>query len=643
VAVAFLQGWVELGGEQVTTDGRTSTTNVQRSFPLATVSVFLPGTGTLATIYADELLTPMANPFIADTDAHWGFWVDEGSYDITFSNAGIPFPYTLFDVWVRTSSGLPDPGSNGIVVRTAPNTAVTRSITPTNNETTVTNGNGVSGNPTIGLASFLEFSSKTINGGIYNSPQISNFGNAIHNHENSSGGGQLNATNVFSAGTVPIPRLPGMVGASGIAAGQSGLVPQPLAGDNANFLRGDGVWATAGGGGGGTPGGANGTVQYNNAGAFNGASGATSDGTNITFTSGTLRATSPRVTTAILDSNGNQIVGLSPTGGAVNSLSISNAAGGGIPAIIAVGTDTNINVNIVPKGTGLVHTPGNVRVSNNAPSVILVDVNDSKQATLALIGNNLSLINDTGGVTPLNINMTDSSINFIGDITLTNTSPEINMVDSGGSTVHLLNDAGSFFIYQTPGSDLIQGNLTTQVVNFPQIPTGPGVNPTTSNQLTRKAYVDSAISTAIAAQNFSDFARLSTATSAFFWNWFIIDPSSWTTGIQNLPKYVCPDGTAVTLTKSKLVYSSGVHFGGGDVRFTFQRRTAASGWTSVLDFGTIAFNDANSAQNVVYELDFGDVSLSPGDSVTCYISFRGGTITEAFASIGVCGTQRLTG
>ena len=34
-----------------------------------------------------------------------------------------------------------------------------------------------------------------------------------------------------------------MVGATGVASGQRGLVPQPLAGDNTMFLRGDGTWA----------------------------------------------------------------------------------------------------------------------------------------------------------------------------------------------------------------------------------------------------------------------------------------------------------------------------------------------------------------------------------------------------------------
>lgn len=49
------------------------------------------------------------------------------------------------------------------------------------------------------------------------------------------------------------------------------------------FWRGDGTWATPAGGGGGTPGGSNTQVQYNNAGAFGGITGATTDGTTLTL------------------------------------------------------------------------------------------------------------------------------------------------------------------------------------------------------------------------------------------------------------------------------------------------------------------------------------------------------------------------
>jgi hypothetical protein len=47
--------------------------------------------------------------------------------------------------------GIADPGSNGLLSRTALNTTVSRSITGTTNQVNVTNGDGVSGNPTLAL------------------------------------------------------------------------------------------------------------------------------------------------------------------------------------------------------------------------------------------------------------------------------------------------------------------------------------------------------------------------------------------------------------------------------------------------------------------------------------------------------------
>ncbi len=62
--------------------------------------------------------------------------------------------------WVNTSPSfqapgnyLTDPASNGIVARTALNTTTSRTITGTANRITLTNGNGVSGNPTIDISS----------------------------------------------------------------------------------------------------------------------------------------------------------------------------------------------------------------------------------------------------------------------------------------------------------------------------------------------------------------------------------------------------------------------------------------------------------------------------------------------------------
>lgn len=92
------QGFVEYGGQTVSTAGFTSTTKVQRSYTGATVTVYLTGTVTLATIYSDASSTPKANPFTADSAGFWFFWGDLAAYDIRFSGGGITTPFTLSNV-----------------------------------------------------------------------------------------------------------------------------------------------------------------------------------------------------------------------------------------------------------------------------------------------------------------------------------------------------------------------------------------------------------------------------------------------------------------------------------------------------------------------------------------------------------------
>lgn len=61
----------------------------------------------------------------------------------------------------------------GVLVRTADNTWSLRTVTGTANQITVTNGDGVAGNPTLSLPNALDFTGKTVTGGTFNSPAIS--------------------------------------------------------------------------------------------------------------------------------------------------------------------------------------------------------------------------------------------------------------------------------------------------------------------------------------------------------------------------------------------------------------------------------------------------------------------------------------
>ena len=75
-----------------------------------------------------------------------------------------------------------------------------------------------------------------------------------------------------------------------------------------------------------------------------------------TLTNKTL--TAPAIGTSILDTNANELFLLTATGSAVNQLTYANAATGGNPSFTASGGDSNIGINLVPKGSGTVQYNG---------------------------------------------------------------------------------------------------------------------------------------------------------------------------------------------------------------------------------------------------------------------------------------------
>lgn len=155
---ASINGYCEQGGQPVITNGASSTTKVQKSYPQCFVTVYYTGggngivttSGTTVTLISGKLFggwsnitisinsvnytvafvsspttltlttsagsqanvpyqtqslapapvysslgSPIANPFQADTNGHWQFFADSGIYDTAFSGAGItPFTWT---------------------------------------------------------------------------------------------------------------------------------------------------------------------------------------------------------------------------------------------------------------------------------------------------------------------------------------------------------------------------------------------------------------------------------------------------------------------------------------------------------------------------------------------------------------------
>lgn len=113
--------------------------------------------------------------------------------------------------------------------------------------------------------------------------------------------------------------------------------------------------------------------------------GATVNGAVIATLTGTETLTNKTLTAPkfadggfIADANGNEIVVLDTVTSAVNEITVANAAAGAGPSISATGSDSNIDLLLAPKGTGVVSVSGSVNVSGSQ----VISVTDNTNAAL---------------------------------------------------------------------------------------------------------------------------------------------------------------------------------------------------------------------------------------------------------------------
>ena len=132
-----------------------------------------------------------------------------------------------------------------------------------------------------------------------------------------------------------------------------------------------------------------------------------------TLTNKTL--TSPVIGTKISDTNGNELVNLTATSSAVNEFTIANAATSAGPTLSSTGGDSNIDINITPKGTGDVVLAGDtVKVGDSGAAATLTS-NGAGTLTVTTGGAADLVMSTNSGTNSGTITITDAAD---GDITI---------------------------------------------------------------------------------------------------------------------------------------------------------------------------------------------------------------------------------
>ena len=109
---------------------------------------------------------------------------------------------------------------------------------------------------------------------------------------------------------------------------------------------------------------------------------------------------SPKITTGIYDTNGNELLLVTATGSAVNELTLANAATSNPPVLSATGGDTNIGITLTPKGSGVVRITGGLTVDGTTTTIDSTTLTvDDKNIEMGSVTTPTDVTADGGGIT----------------------------------------------------------------------------------------------------------------------------------------------------------------------------------------------------------------------------------------------------
>jgi len=130
-------------------------------------------------------------------------------------------------------------------------------------------------------------------------------------------------------------------------------------------------------------------------------------GTSDTQTLTDKTLTSPKVGTGINDTNGAELIKVTATSSAVNEVTVANAATGNNPTLSATGDDTNVGIDVTPKGTGEFNVTASfmsgvfsdrVNAIGNTGAATTIDCDDANVFTATLNDNCTFTIASANGV-----------------------------------------------------------------------------------------------------------------------------------------------------------------------------------------------------------------------------------------------------
>jgi hypothetical protein len=179
--------------------------------------------------------------------------------------------------------------------------------------------------------------------------------------------------------------------------------------------------------------------------------------TTDTLTNKTL--TAPRITSAsnIADANGNELIVFpAAVASAVNEITVTNAITAGTPSIAASGSDANVSLNLVAKGTGTVQAGGVPVVTTTGTQTLT-----NKTLTTPVI----SSISNTGTLTlPTS---TDTLVGRATTDTLTNKTLTTPVINIGQNTPTFTTNAYTLVLGDAYEVLLASNGATAGTINIP--------------------------------------------------------------------------------------------------------------------------------------------------------------------------------